>query len=340
VIPLFKKFSRSLIKKRSRISLYRDFTSLVDTDLLWSKGFASHADYHGSVWHVVSSTERVLPRSHYQLLARKASNYRIFWIKAGSHARRKSLDNMSLFAEEVLPKITSPFSLVTTDGDASVIELIKNSGGDEVLKSSFLRSWFAQNAQDSVSLEKSLDRELREAYQSKVVPLPIGLDLHTERGSGVGIRLLASLIKEAGYCYARKPRILVDCCINQSSKERIDFCRTLKNVPEVMVLDKRVSQLELWRLYTQSVAVLSLPGYGLDCHRTWEALYLGAVPIVLDVGLSSLYESARVPIVELPNFDSLCWEDQLAHAIALSPSAQHLRFLKTSSWIGGMDVER
>ena len=337
---LFKKISRSVIKKKSRVILYRDFERLVDSDYVWSKGFASAADYCGGVWHVVSSTERLLSRRHYQLLARKVSDYHVFWIKAGSHARRKSLDNLSLFTEEVLPKITSPFTLVTTDGDASAIELIENSGGDEILKSPYLKCWFAQNAQSSASLKGSLDRGLVEAYQWKVVPLPIGLDLHTERGSGVGIRLLASLIKEAGRSFSREPKILVDCCLNQSSKERINFCRTLKNVSEVMVLDRRLSQLELWRLYSQSVAVLSLPGHGLDCHRTWEALYFGAVPIVLDVGFGSLYQSAGAPIVEIPNIDSLCWEDLLAHAIELSQSAQDLRFLKKSNWIGEMDVER
>ena len=28
--------------------------------------------------------------------------------------------------------------------------------------------------------------------------------------------------------------------------------------------------------------VLSPPGHGLDCHRTWEAILLGAIPIVVD----------------------------------------------------------
>ena len=35
----------------------------------------------------------------------------------------------------------------------------------------------------------------------------------------------------------------------------------------------------------ESLFVLSPPGRGLDCHRTWEAIYLGAVPIVLEGSL-------------------------------------------------------
>jgi hypothetical protein len=34
-------------------------------------------------------------------------------------------------------------------------------------------------------------------------------------------------------------------------------------------------------LVERSKFVVSPPGNGYDCHRTWEAIYLGAVPIVL-----------------------------------------------------------
>ena len=34
--------------------------------------------------------------------------------------------------------------------------------------------------------------------------------------------------------------------------------------------------------YAKYQYVLSPPGHGLDCHRTWEAMLLGAIPIVVD----------------------------------------------------------
>jgi hypothetical protein len=33
-------------------------------------------------------------------------------------------------------------------------------------------------------------------------------------------------------------------------------------------------------MLSNSQFVLSPPGNGADCHRTWEAIYLGAIPIV------------------------------------------------------------
>jgi hypothetical protein len=43
--------------------------------------------------------------------------------------------------------------------------------------------------------------------------------------------------------------------------------------------------------------VLSPHGNGLDCHRTWEALALGCIPIVKSSGLDPLFENLPVWIV-------------------------------------------
>lgn len=48
--------------------------------------------------------------------------------------------------------------------------------------------------------------------------------------------------------------------------------------------------------------MLSPPGGGIDCHRTWEALYMGAIPIVRTSCLDKLFHNLPVVIVEK-------WED-------------------------------
>ena len=56
------------------------------------------------------------------------------------------------------------------------------------------------------------------------------------------------------------------------------------------------------RTVRDSLFVISPPGRGLDCHRTWEAIYLGAVPVVLDGALApSLIEA--LPIHSVSNYD-------------------------------------
>ncbi len=52
--------------------------------------------------------------------------------------------------------------------------------------------------------------------------------------------------------------------------------------------------------------VLSPRGNGLDCHRTWEALYMGAIPIVETSSLDPLFSDLPVIIVE--RFEDLTHE--------------------------------
>ncbi len=49
---------------------------------------------------------------------------------------------------------------------------------------------------------------------------------------------------------------------------------------------------------THTKFVLSPRGNGLDCHRTWEALLMGAVPIVKSSSLDSMYDGLPVLIVK------------------------------------------
>ena len=49
--------------------------------------------------------------------------------------------------------------------------------------------------------------------------------------------------------------------------------------------------------------VLSPPGNGIDCHRTWEALYAGCIPIVID---DYIYDNwTSLPIIKLKTFNDL-----------------------------------
>ena len=56
------------------------------------------------------------------------------------------------------------------------------------------------------------------------------------------------------------------------------------------VASRRVSTRAMWRAYAAAAFVVSPPGGGWDCHRTWEAIAVGAVPIVWN---SSAYRVAH-----------------------------------------------
>ena len=48
---------------------------------------------------------------------------------------------------------------------------------------------------------------------------------------------------------------------------------------------------------------LSPRGNGLDCHRTWEALYLDVIPVVWNSSLNSLY--ADLPIIVINDYSEI-----------------------------------
>lgn len=56
--------------------------------------------------------------------------------------------------------------------------------------------------------------------------------------------------------------------------------------------------MDYWALVRRSKFVLSPPGNGRDCHRTWEALYLGATPVIAADSLApSLASSLPIAVV-------------------------------------------
>ena len=74
---------------------------------------------------------------------------------------------------------------------------------------------------------------------------------------------------------------------------------------EIDIVENRIPQEESWRKYRESKFVLSPPGNGYDCHRHFEALVLGAIPIFIRTPfmLSTVY--AGFPYIELNNIDEL-----------------------------------
>jgi hypothetical protein len=61
---------------------------------------------------------------------------------------------------------------------------------------------------------------------------------------------------------------------------------------------KRVNRKISFENQIKYAFVVSPLGNGLDCHRTWEALCIGCIPIVKTSPLDSLYEDLPVLIVQ------------------------------------------
>ena len=103
--------------------------------------------------------------------------------------------------------------------------------------------------------------------------------------------------------------------------------------PQLLPLYAQLSQYMYW---------VSPFGNGLDCHRTWEALYAGSVPVFQRSSLDPLWLDADLPILLVDNLATLSLQFLLDQA----PRFAHLerdwprRKLLRSYWTASIAVKR
>ncbi len=225
---------------------------------------------------------------------------------------KKMFNNMSIyvcsdllhfFVNKVLPRIKHTFVLVTGDSDLCVPrETLSQEETFKLLNSPLLRKWFIQNTQVQDN--------------DKIVQMPIGLDFHTISEGKTHIwklpeeksdpldqeQILQDIItnnfETQNSFINRESKIYVNFTVsNDRFKQRQDSLNKINK--ELLVINQSFTpRTNNWKLMTKYAFVLSPTGVGLDCHRTWEALCLGCIPIVKMVNFTKLFEDLPVLIVE------------------------------------------
>lgn len=204
------------------------------------------------------------------------------------------------FIKEFVPKLNKKIIMVTNDSDMDAPIFEKPVGkGDEIAKqeiSDFINSelcvhWFTQNC----TLE-----------HPKVTPIPIGMDYHTFSNyeNCVNQEIILNKIKMSSNPFFQRH---IACYSNFQfamdgkyySTDRYDcFDQVPKNL--VFYERQKVNRNQTWINQTSFAFVLSPAGGGIDCHRTWEALLLGCIPIVkrFNVPHEKIYNDLPVLIVD------------------------------------------
>jgi len=264
---------------------------------LWSKGYSQYCDFAGPKAYWLQDTESQQTaeffRQHY------ANAHGVVWIRLGTKSRDADLCDLDKFVDEALTTIQQPFALITTDGDASVPCDLRPGTVDKLIRCPWLVSWHTQN-HDGTGC-------------GKIVPIPIGLDLHTPR-DGLSPKQLPALITtiraQRRSINQIPQRVFCDLGVSLASEERARAVGALKDCTHVDCLSSRVSQAEIWRQYAEYPFVVSTVGNGLDCHRTWELLYLGCIVITRSSSLDPLFK--ELPIVIVEHWGEVCNPANLA----------------------------
>jgi hypothetical protein len=188
-----------------------------------------------------------------------------------------------------------PFILVTGDCDEDVPnDIFTESEFQEFIGSEKILHWFSQN-----SVGK----------HAKLTQIPIGLDYHTRASSDKwGPRMnpigqeqeILALKGAAKPFYQRQPKAYANFQFSMSGKYGQDRMDAKNSIPADCVFyePSRVTQSETFQHQIEYAFVISPHGNGLDCHRTWEALVLGCIPIVKTSALDSLFSDLPVLIVD------------------------------------------
>ena len=311
-----KKQLKSLGRLRARRELYRQIQEKGFPPILWSKGYAALAEQNGGLKEALGRTEKRWTLEKFlRLYDETASSY---WIPLTSSANAGRPSPLDWFAEYILPKIEQPFVLITTDGDASVPKSFKEHTLQRLLENEYLELWYSQNITEI-------------NYSPKLRGLPIGLDIHRKRSGLIGWNLF-NRVRDIALESANKVEVaVVDFCLNKNSESRRYLCKRLQGNDNFLMLSTPLEQLELWRLYSKSRYVISPEGVGPDCHRTWEALYLGASVICKDVGLGHLYKN--LPVYQVSSWEELSEPGFFAKVATISEQTQCLWDIPVKAWL-------
>lgn len=186
---------------------------------------------------------------------------------------------LSYFITEILPSIKNRFILVTGDSDLSMWhESVDEDAAQSLLNSELLIKWFGQN--------------FPLLSHPKCEHIPIGLDYHTISNnpnhhwkvSGEGSspleqeKTLISIRQQMKPFWQRDGKIFANCF---ESFDRFDDRKSARyQIPPELIKIEYGPRTQTWNSISKSSFVLSPLGTGYDCHRTWESLCLGAIPIV------------------------------------------------------------
>ena len=232
------------------------------------------------------------------------------------------------FAHTVFPTIKESIILVTGDCDETMPnDLFQKMDFDGFINDKRIIKWFCQNWIGN---------------HEKVTLMPIGLDYHTISNNHhewgpctipIEQESLLQKIKEESLPFSER---ICKCYANfqflTNTRYGYDRISAIEKIPKDLVYYEptKIKRLNTWVNQSKYAFVISPHGGGLDCHRTWEALCLGCIPIIKKSPISYLFEDLPVLIVEN-------WEDiseKLLHSIIQDFKNKKYNFekLKLSYW--------
>ena len=195
------------------------------------------------------------------------------------------------FFLKIHPQILYPYILLSHINDDSMDGAWLPLIDDKIIK------WYAQNVA---------------VYHPKLVPLPIGLQNLYNYDYGI-----TSIYQKLHHrSVHKKNKILFGFSMGEKHnyEERLSAFKALSHNPNTVQIKNRMVQISYLSLLNEHAFVASPSGRGIDCHRTWEALYVKTIPIVRKSILTEYFYDQGMPLWMIDDWQevSSVSEEQLA----------------------------
>jgi hypothetical protein len=170
--------------------------------------------------------------------------------------------NSDLFWKNIFPFITNPFILITLTEGEDVLpgRYFKHLDNDKVI------AWFTINLDDTHNHIKLHSLPLGHVWKSRSDMLLDAFELGLSKP----------------WVRRKHENIWMMSQTNLKRKSILESLQKQTNVNIQPIYTESNPQKHMLQLYTSTKYVFSPPGAGLDCHRTWEALTAGAIPVVFN----------------------------------------------------------
>lgn len=184
------------------------------------------------------------------------------------------------FFKVVHPKINCRYKLITHNGDEAVSKDLVSLMDDKVIH------WFGQNVN---------------VVHPKVSSIPIGLEniSYYNNGNITNIRKIQKIH------VLKKNKILCGFNIATNPLKRKPIHEVLLNIEVCEKLEGWPNASKYLNILNTYKFVASPPGNGIDCIRTWEAMYLGVIPIVEESILTNYYKKIGLPLLVIKDWGDL-----------------------------------
>ena len=192
------------------------------------------------------------------------------------------------YFDTIHPKIKFPYILLVHNGDDPIDEKAINRLDAKIIHC------FAQDVT---------------FYHQKVTPIPIGIENKHFFINGLTYfydRIIRDIKKTAR---ERKNKIFYSFSVGTNPEERTKALNFLQSYPHSEKPSKFLTPMRHAKTLLTYKFVASPPGNSIESCRTWEALYLGVIPIVKNYIAMQHFKVIKLPIWVIDNWDELSTYD-------------------------------